>query len=118
LVALADQTEAWLDETEATGAAPTGGAAETLLAQLRSTAEPGPAAPLAAAPDFAQALVAASDLAPGRYVAIRYVPGGDPYFRGEHPLGLVAALPGLARLEIALRTPVADLAAYDPFACN
>jgi two-component system chemotaxis sensor kinase CheA len=118
LVALADQTEAWLDETAATGAAPASGAAGALLAQLGSAPTPELASPSAGPPDFAHALTAAPGLAPGRYVAVRYVPGPDAYFRGEDPLGMVAALPGLAGLEMALRTPAGDLEGYDPFACN
>ncbi|MBS0333310.1 MAG: chemotaxis protein CheW [Proteobacteria bacterium] len=49
-------------------------------------------------------------------MALRYDPPPEAYFRGEDPLAIVAAIPGLIHLEVAADAP-ADAVSYDPFRC-
>lgn len=77
-----------------------GGAAETLVSSgLERWAAP----------------FAAGSPGSGAVVAVRYTPASDAFFRGDDPLALMRALPGLFRL--ALDVPPAE-APYDPFTCT
>ncbi|MEP9353437.1 chemotaxis protein CheA [Xanthobacter sp. KR7-65] len=51
-------------------------------------------------------------------VSIRYVPAPDSYFMGDDPVALMASLPGLQALKVAVREPFGPLEDYDPYACN
>jgi two-component system, chemotaxis family, sensor kinase CheA len=48
---------------------------------------------------------------------VRYVPHPDSFLRGEDPLELIAALPGLLSLELE-RLEQAPLSDFDPFRCS
>jgi two-component system chemotaxis sensor kinase CheA len=116
LLAVLDQTEAWLGVLAQTQALPSDAAARsaTLRRGLSGTASQAEAAAPAETPDWALAL-AADDLPPGSHIAIRYAPDRDAYFRGEDPLAALAAAPDLTHLRLL---PAAQPdGPYDPFAC-
>jgi len=124
-LACLDQIGRWLDAMETEERVPAGAdaVASTLVARF---AEPG-ARPAHGTP----APSAASDRPPwlrdllGRCpdvrragVAVRYVPHGECYFRGDDPLALVGRLNGLLALAIHPRNAWPQLDHLDPFACN
>jgi two-component system chemotaxis sensor kinase CheA len=123
-LATLDQVVQWLDETETTGDLPEDQdpVAEVLIAGFRQLA---PSVPLPeetpggveAAPDWSDAL---SSRDPGHLarLALRYEPDDNCFFRGEDPLELIAALPGLLVLDIIPKRPWLALDEFDPFACN
>ena len=111
-----DLTEGWieaLDEDASTEAL----AERTVaaLARLRDEA-PGPAADSGSEqPAWAGSLVGAMT-ADGPLTAVRYVPSADAYFRGDDPLAIARAIPGLLALELSAPPLTGD--AYDPFRCT
>lgn len=107
-----DVADAWLDALDRDGAPSEGLRAETLALDRGEVSR---AAPASAAPSNWARLLAAQTEAAGAVVAIRYTPAADAYFRGDDPLAVMRALPGLLRLEI--EAPPAD-GAYDPFGCT
>lgn len=122
-----DVTEAWLDQMEA-GGEPTRGLlamATSLTARLEGGESASPAgekletaAPVAAAPDWAAELLERHEV---RYAvsAVRYRPDADAYFRGDDPVAVLRALPGLRALEIGLADEGSDAAGpYNPFRCR
>jgi two-component system chemotaxis sensor kinase CheA len=123
-LATLDQVVQWLDEMETTGDLPEDQdpVAEALIAGFR---QPAPSVPLPeetsggveAAPDWADALASRD---PGHLarLALRYEPDDNCFFRGEDPLELIAALPGLLVLDIIPKRPWPPLDEFDPFACN
>jgi two-component system, chemotaxis family, sensor kinase CheA len=122
LLAVLIQTERWLDALKATGALDRDAEAiaEQMARRLSGVAatEAAPAGQAAGAPDWARRLVSAVPGLEGREaVAIRYAPRPDCYFAGDDPVAMVAATPGLARLELGLE-PAGDDAPYDPFLCR
>ena len=115
LLAVLDQTEAWLAPLTATGALPPDAATRTaaLMRLLPGAVGPADAASIPK-PDWALAM-AAQGLPPGSRVAIRYAPDKDAYFRGEDPLAALAAAPDLTHLRLALAAQPDG--PYDPFTC-
>lgn len=108
-----DLTEAWLDELDRVGA-PSDHLRAEAVALDRAFAGPAESPPPdLASTDWASAL-AASAGGTGYKVAVRYTPDRDAYFRGDDPLAIAGAIPGLLRLE--LEAPAAE-ETYDPFAC-
>jgi len=110
-----DATERWLDVLDA-GGEPNDGlvqAARHLAVRLE-----GEDAPRGASPRFPAAMAngAAQD-ASGGATALRYTPSPDAYFRGDDPLAILRAVPGL--LHVTATAAVAeDPLAYDPFKCT
>lgn len=119
LLAVLDQTEAWLDDAEAAERLPADADVAALMARLGiAAASVETTASGDEAPAWSASLLGDTPPDPGRYVAIRYAPAEDAYLKGEDPAAVMEGLPGLVRLQIAPRTPFSDLPAYDPFACN
>ncbi|MFE1600478.1 chemotaxis protein CheA [Methylobacterium sp. ID0610] len=54
----------------------------------------------------------------GRLTAWAYEPDDSCFFRGEDPAHLVREAPGLLAVRVLPRGPLADLDAFDPFACQ
>ncbi|MGA0603240.1 chemotaxis protein CheA [Caulobacter sp. KR2-114] len=120
-----DVTETWFDVLEA-GSEPGATllqAAAALTVRLAGGA-PGrdclenavPKSPVNI-PTWAAALARAQ--APGEaVVAVRYRPDAEAYFRGDDPLAVAHALPGLRALEVGLDGAPPPKAAYDPFHCR
>jgi two-component system, chemotaxis family, sensor kinase CheA len=49
---------------------------------------------------------------------VRYTPSPDCFFRGDDPLAIAGAVPGLLQLDLASREPWGDPQLFDPFRCN
>jgi two-component system chemotaxis sensor kinase CheA len=123
-----DQVTKWLDEMQATGVVPLNAdsAADEVirtftreaLAATRA-ALPQSDAPFSTAtrPWLEQFRESHADSLQGSRTAFCYRPRSDAFFRGEDPLVLVARLPGLVVIDLALpSTPV--LENLDPFSCT
>jgi len=108
-----DIADAWLEALDRAGAPSEHLRAETVALDQEEVAPAG-VAPASTADGWARSL-AATNAAAGAVVAIRYRPAPDAYFRGDDPLALMRALPGLLKLE--LEAPAAE-APYDPFTCT
>lgn len=110
-------TEAWLDALETSGQASdllrrgTVALAAELAPDAGDEAAPAPTA----ARDWAAALRERGALL-GAQTALRYAPAPDAYFRGDDPLALLRAAPGLVWM--ALAADVGPLEDYAPFDCG
>src|SRR5829696_4880531 len=122
LIEALDQTEQWLDEVEISGAVPEDVIlmAARLEARLRCLIEPslGPPPAASVAPAQWAAALGGEEWESGGLVAFRYSPDPDCFFRGEDPLSVIKAAPGLRRLHLSPREPWGELALYNPFKCN
>lgn len=117
LIACLDGVDRWIDAIERHGAldADADGIAASLIARLPGHARAPVASPSAATPDWARRL---ADGAEGAVTAFRYTPDPDCFFRGEDPLGIVAAIPELLRLDIRpAEGNWPALEAIEPFRC-
>ena len=116
---LLDQVTRWLDASEITGELPpdADAAADAVVARFEPNAAPSEPAG-GSAEDWLAGLLARQPKAAAAGIALRYAPDPACFFRGEDPLALVAALPGLLALEIAPAAPWPDIESLDPFACN
>jgi two-component system chemotaxis sensor kinase CheA len=121
-----DQLTKWLDEMQATGVVPAGadGAADKIIHAFSSNAaaltdvsvQQSHTLVPATGEWFEQLCKDHSESLPQSRSAFRYRPDSDAFFRGEDPLALVAGLPGLVVVALALRgNPV--LENLDPFSC-
>jgi two-component system chemotaxis sensor kinase CheA len=129
LIAIVDQVDRWIDDLERDGGlgADAGGKAAALLGDGASVVadEPEDMPPLegdASLPGWSSALAerhgAALDAHEGPLAAFRYMPDREAFFRGEDPLALVGAVPGLLVLDILPPDEGwAPIEAYEPFAC-
>ena len=143
-LACLDQVVRWLEETEANGDIPAlpDTAGDALAARL-TPAEPAqlvPTPPEPTLPELSQPAVAepapAGAMTPdapdwlvrllerhtahraAAQTALRYAPDADCFFRGEDPLVLVAALPGILALDLTPVQPWPALEEFSPFECN
>jgi two-component system chemotaxis sensor kinase CheA len=120
LLAALTQTERWLRRIESGDGLPddSGEVARKLAEQLSVTGGATAGGVVShTVPDWAMTLRPAAAPA-GALTAIRYVPAEGAYFSGDDPVGLVAALPGLVHLRLALRDHQAGKGPHDPFACR
>jgi two-component system chemotaxis sensor kinase CheA len=122
LVAAVDQVDRWVDAMAQSGALPLGAAAgaERLVAAL--TGGDDDAAPRAAAADWAAEVVQRHrEVIPadvGALVAFRYQPDPECFFRGDDPLAIIEAVPGLVALSASPRAPWPRATELQPFECN
>jgi two-component system chemotaxis sensor kinase CheA len=105
----------WIEALEAAPSVPPArrAAALALAARFQEQASAVPAAPRGPTPAWAHELIRSSGVADAR-AAVRYTPDAEAYFRGEDPLALMRALPGLLWLDLGRRPGEADT----PFACE
>jgi two-component system chemotaxis sensor kinase CheA len=61
---------------------------------------------------------AAGNEVSGALTAVRYVPDPDIFFRGEDPLAMIASLPQLLAVDLALADKAVSLETIDTFSCN
>ena len=115
-----DQVAEWLDMVESAGAIPADADAAEIVALFARDAPPLPGAATRAGDDEWVATLVSSNagVASRARTALRYVPASDCFFRGEDPLGRIAALPGLLAVDLAPRTSWPTLDELDPFSCN
>lgn len=120
LLGAMDLTEAWLGDLAATGAAPAGAAerAEPLLNRLRAQLSQDASGDIPVIRDESWALELRRR-APNAeaLTAIRYAPDVQAYFRGDDPLAIALATPGLEHVEVVL-TPGDEKEPYDPYQCR
>jgi len=115
-----DQVAQWLDAMQRTdGDLPSGAeaAADALVRRFQQTNVAIAALMGAAATAWPDALVAAHPEVKAA-VAIRYAPDADAFLRGEDPLAILGATPGLLILELEYDGPWPALEAMDPFQCR
>ncbi|TCU58838.1 two-component system chemotaxis sensor kinase CheA [Novosphingobium sp. PhB57] len=121
-VATVDQVDRWIDDVERDGRLPADAETRSLaLAASLDEAERPPAPPETTGelPDWTAPIVrsaAAADGA-GAMSAFRYRPDPDCFFRGEDPLTVVRAVPGLLAMELQPAPDAPDLAQFEPFRC-
>jgi len=117
-----DQVVQWLDAMQETGEVPTDAeaAADAIVARFADLGKaPATPSPPAASTIWADALIEKyPEPAAAARVAIRYRPDAECFFRGDDPLALMAALPGLLVLDLASGEVWPTLDALDPFACQ
>lgn len=111
VLACLDLVARWLDRMEQSGAPPSDADAEAtaLLSRLSEAAAREPVKPASSRswPSWLDdTLKKHDDVRSRALTAIRYTPTPDCFFRGEDPLALIEALPGLLTLDL---DPIADL---------
>lgn len=121
LLAIVDRTEAWLEASRG-GAGLEAGADEDADRLTRRLSGAAPEAATASSTparsqDWALDLVADWPEAAGAASAVRYTPDVQAYFRGDDPLAIARAAPGLLALRVTAPSDAAE-ADYDPFACR
>ena len=117
LLAAVDKSGDWLGDIERSGALGQGAAtaASGLIVKLRQVeADAGVVAPPDPKATWADALARPSSAA-GAVVAVRYRPHDQAYFRGDDPLAIARAVPGLVSMAARATTPASP--DYDPFVC-
>lgn len=121
-LACLDLTSRWLDIMEASGKTPVNAEAEAdgMIVRLVASSEgEEPEISLRSDDDWQARIQSISGQHFDRpCTAIRYVPDPDAFFRGQDPVAILAALPHLLAVDIALTNPAASLDTMDPFRCS
>jgi two-component system, chemotaxis family, sensor kinase CheA len=124
-LACLDQVVQWLDAMQGTDDVPADANTEAGAIVERFALSAGGAGVaampgIASAPEnWAEALLAAhAQVRAQAATAIRYAPDRDCFFRGEDPVAVIAALPGLLAIDLQPAAPWPALDGLDPFACN
>lgn len=118
-----DLTSRWLDAMQTSGVAPATAEAEAddMISRLVGSLDTDERdqAPLPQGGDWLQRS-GASALArfDGPRVALRYVPSPDAFFQGHDPMALIAALPHVLCVDVALTDPAVSLDSMVPFNCG
>ncbi|HLG84611.1 MAG TPA: chemotaxis protein CheA [Bradyrhizobium sp.] len=124
-LACLDLTSRWLDAMQASGETPSAADrdADDMIARLVGAMttdedDKSPARTAAARDDWLDRLPAAASPSSGALTAIRYVPDPDAFFRGEDPLSIIASLPQLLAVELALTDQTLTPETIDTFNCS
>jgi two-component system, chemotaxis family, sensor kinase CheA len=124
-LACLDLTSRWLDAMQTTGETPPAADidADGMIARLVNSmdaeedwkiADPGPTGG-----DWLGRLrVAAGDQFSGALTALRFVPDPEAFFKGEDPLSIIASLPELVLVDLALTNRAVSLETMNTFSCN
>lgn len=122
LVAVVDQVDRWVDAIERRGALPAdaSAAAERLVTDLTGgDRDPEPTVlPADWATDVRQRHRQSIPAGAGALVAFRYRPDPECFFRGDDPLAIIEAVPGLVALSATPRAPFPPASDLQPFECN
>lgn len=120
-----DQTDRWIDSVERDGVLPADAsrvAAGLVTSISRASAsvdaDPEPAGPADWVIDLMRDRPAGIAQAEKPLIAFRYRPDPDCFFRGDDPLAIVAAMPGLVMLDLGAQAPWPPVEAFAPFCCN
>ena len=122
-LACLDLTSHWLDAMQTSGEPPPAadGEADAMIARLTGSIDAGEndQAPLPGNGVWLERLrVAAGGDFAGARTALRYVPSGDAFYQGHDPMRVVAALPHLMAVDLALTDPAGALDTLNPFSCG
>jgi two-component system, chemotaxis family, sensor kinase CheA len=121
-LACLDLTSRWLDIMETSGKTPVNAEADAdgMIARLVGSSEGEERETRLRSNDDWQARIQsiAGQHFDGPRTAIRYVPDPDTFFRGKDPMAILAALPHLLAVDIALTNPAVSLGTMDPFRCS
>jgi two-component system, chemotaxis family, sensor kinase CheA len=122
-LACLDLTSRWLDAMQASGETPSAADrdADDMIARLigsMAADEDDKTAALPISDDWLDRLRAAGHDFSKALTAIRYVPDPDAFFRGEDPLAIIASLPQLLAVDLALTDRTVSLETIDTFTCN
>ena len=120
-----DRVLQWLDMLEQTGELPSIGDAqvERVVSRFGVTGggplQGNPSATNSAAESWIEVLLKRHQSIRGEAsTAVKFIPDTDCFYRGEDPLGRMAALPGLLALELDPVSAWPPLGTLDPFASN
>jgi two-component system, chemotaxis family, sensor kinase CheA len=122
-LACLDLTSRWLDGMQAGGETPPAAdvEADDMIARLVGSmdAEEDKSAVASTGNDWLDRLrVAADSQFSGALTAMRFVPDPEAFFKGEDPLSIVASLPGLLAVDLALTNQAVSLGTMNTFSCN
>jgi two-component system, chemotaxis family, sensor kinase CheA len=117
-----DLTSRWLDKMETSGQPPAdaGTAADAMISRLvgsRDAEEPDASAP-SGNDWFAKIPGTTGQQFDGPRTAVRYVPDRDAFLQGRDPTEIVAGLPHLLAVEMALTNPAISIKALNAFTCG
>ena len=121
-LACLDQITRWLDEMQVAGSVPVDAdaAADAIIRRFAESSVPAAGverAPATGVSDWLEHLRGShGDQWRESRTALCYRPDADAFFRGEDPLALIADIPGLVIVDLALQKDIV-LADMDPFAC-
>ncbi|WP_029913065.1 chemotaxis protein CheA [Caulobacter sp. UNC358MFTsu5.1] len=120
LFSVVDTVDRWLDALDRAGVLP---ADAELVGESETRRLRALVASVSAAADTAARTAPTSWRPPQAFdglgaTAVRYTPRADSYFSGDDPIAIVAAMPGLAGLQVSPREAWGGLEDYDPYACN
>ncbi len=115
-----DLTSRWLDAMQSSGEAPSNadGEANAMIARLAGSHDGDDRTALSDNGVWLERLRAASEHVSGPRTALRYVPSLDAFFQGHDPLKIVAALPRLVAVDLALTDPASALDTMNAFNCG
>jgi two-component system, chemotaxis family, sensor kinase CheA len=119
-----DLTSRWLDHMEASGDTPAAAdvEADDMIARLVGSLDAGEGQErgiLPARDDWLDRLRAsAGDLFLAARTAVRFVPDSEAFFKGDDPLLIVASLPQLLTVDLALTNQAVSLETLNTFDCN
>jgi two-component system chemotaxis sensor kinase CheA len=122
-LACLDLTSRWLDAMQTNGEPPltADGEADAMIARLAGSIDAGEndQSPLPGNNVWLERLrgAAGSDFA-GPRTALRYVPSPDAFFQGHDPMKVVARLPRLMAVDLALTDPAGTLDTMNTFNCG
>jgi two-component system chemotaxis sensor kinase CheA len=123
-LACLDLTSRWLDGMQAGGETPPTAdvEADVMIARLVGSMDDEEAkktAPPSTSSDWLDRLrVAADGQFSGALTAMRFVPDPESFFKGEDPLSIVASLPGLLTVDLALTNQAVALDTMNTFSCK
>ena len=122
-LACLDLTSRWLDAMQASGGAPPGAEvdADDMIARLvdsMDAEEDEKSAPPTSGDWLDRLRVATGDQFSGVLTAVRFVPDPDAFLEGDDPLSIVASLPELEIVDLALRNRAVSLDTMNTFSCD
>ena len=122
-LACLDLTSRWLDGMQASGGAPPGAEvdADDMIARLvdsMDAEEDEKSAPPTGGDWLDRLRVAAGDQFSGVLTAVRFVPDPEAFFKGDDPLSIVASLPELEIVDLALTDRAVSLDTMNTFSCS
>jgi two-component system, chemotaxis family, sensor kinase CheA len=123
-LACLDLTSRWLDAMQANGEAPAAADADAddMIARLVGSMDVDEEDRSAALPrngDWLDRLrVAAENQFSGNLTAVRFVPDPEAFYKGDDPFSIIASLPRVVTVDLALTNAAISLETMNTFSCN